>query len=131
VQATIEDDGQVARLTVRVAGDLPGRPADGEVMGIGVDIYAEPGGESDYQVFASGNAEGWSAYLQTATGLFSLPGSATLGADRLVFELDWSYLGQFPRGEFRVFVDWSRQRPVINAASSDRAPDRGTAPFRR
>jgi hypothetical protein len=132
VGVTVEEIGPMARFTVAVAGTVPGLLADGEVMGVGVDLHRTAGqGESDFQVFLAGNAEGWHAYLQNVNGLFDLPGTFTVEGTAFVLELDWAHLGQLPDGSLSAFVDWSRRRLPLNSTGHDRAPDRGAATFRR
>lgn len=128
----IEDDGASARITVDVDAALPNPMPAGEQIGVGVDLYRGAGAaESDYQVFASGTEDGWFAYLHTPKGLVDYPGSFQLGANRIVFTLRWSSLGNLAGSRFRAFLDWDRQRPVLNQAGEDRAPDTGRASFAR
>lgn len=130
---TLADNGDRARVTVEFAGPVPTSFEDGEVMGVGVDLYrgAGPHDESEYQLFADGGVDGWFAYLQAPDGFVPYPGDFRLGERSIQFELPWSSLGGVPDGAFSAFVDWSRRRPVLNEAGADRAPDRGAQPFQR
>jgi hypothetical protein len=132
ISVSIEDNGDDARVIVDVATDIPATLAEGEVMGIGVNLVRDPNqSESDFQLFADGGSDGWFAYLQTPDGFIDYPGQFRLGGNRIVFQVPWVSIGGMPSGEFDAFVDWSRERPVLNAAASDRAPNRGRASFTR
>lgn len=126
----VEDDGSRARFTVRMAGALPAQPAEGEVIGIGVDLF-RGGTESEYQVFALGNADGWRAWLKDeANEAVDFPGTFELGGNTIVFTVPWSALGSRRPGAISVFADWSQQRvAVVAEASEDHAPDRGAQSF--
>jgi hypothetical protein len=110
---------------------LPARLAEGEAAGVGVDLYRGATTESDYQLFADGSADGWSAYLQTPKGMTPYPGEFQAGANRLVFQLPWSSLGDLRGAGFRAFADWSKKGLVLNESGQDRAPGAATAPFHR
>jgi len=126
----LEDDRTRARLTVDVAADLPARLAEGEQMAVGVDLFRGGGTESDYQLYARGNDEGWLAWLDTPSGLVDYPGSFELGANRLVFTVPWSALGGRRPGAFSVFAEWEQARVAVVAdESKDFAPDRGAQSF--
>jgi hypothetical protein len=128
----ISSNGPNARMTVRVAAELPQLLAEGEVMGIGIDLYRDASaGESEYQLFAEGSDDGWFAWLHTPKGLGDYEGSFEVGGSWVVFEVPWSALGNRTTGEVRVFLDWSKTAPVLNQTGSDRAPDRGRAGFAR
>lgn len=125
----LEDDGAQARVTVQAHGDLPARPAEGEVIGIGVDFF-HGNAEGDYQLFALGNADGWRAALQAGDEWVEYPGRFELGGNTVVFTVPWSSLGGRRSGEVRVFEDWSQARVAVVAdESSDRAPDQGNRPY--
>ncbi len=130
-RVTIEDDGEHARATLEVGGPLPTSPADGEVIGIGVDLLRRDGGESTYQLYADGGADGWFAYLQTPDGFVAYPGSLRVDGATITFVVPWRAVGTPLDGPFRGFVDWSRTRPIRNAAAEDRAPDATDATFDR
>lgn len=129
-RVVFESQSDTLRVTVEVAGDLPARLGDGEVMGIGVDLFAGDGRESDHQLFADGGSDGWRAFLQTPEGFVAYPGSFGMGGRRLVFEVPWSAVGGRGEREASVFLDWSRERLPLNAQSFDRAPDRGRVRLR-
>lgn len=123
LQVTVEDSGSRARVTVSMAGTLPSRTADGEVLGIGVDFYRKAGQfESDYQLFADGGKDGWFAYLSTPKGFVKYPGTFALGGTALSFTVPWSSLGAPQSGRFKAFADWTARRSTGNVASNDRAP---------
>lgn len=126
----VEDDGVQARITVQAHGDLPTQPAEGEVIGIGVDVYRGGDDEGDYQLFALGNADGWWAALQEGDDWVAYPGRFELGGSTVVFTVPWSSIGGRGRGAVSVFEDWSHARVVVVAdESSDRAPGQGTQAF--
>lgn len=114
-----------------MTAELPPALEDGEVIGLGVDVFLEGGDDSDYQLFADGGSDGWHAYFQTPRGFVAFPGSFAIGGRRIEFVVPWGSMGTPPRGEVRVFLDWSRARPVLNAAGSDYAPDRGRRAWAR
>ena len=131
VAVSVEDDGTNARVTVRFAGDVPARLPENEVSGVGVDFYRSTAQlESDYQLFADGQPEGWYAYLQTPDGFVKYPGTFGVGGNRLVFTVPWSALGGARSGAFSAFADWTRSA-ATNLAGEDHAPDLGSAPFSR
>lgn len=130
-RVTIEDDGESARIRVRVGGELPTPPADGEVIGVGVNLLRQDSGESRYQLFADGGSDGWVAFLQTPDGFVAYPGEFRVGGDLVEFVIPWGALGSPSNGPFSAFLDWSRERPVVNAAAEDRAPGSGDASFDR
>jgi hypothetical protein len=101
------------------------------VLWLGIDLLEGADGESAYQVFVDGGSDGWRAYLQTPEGFVSYPGSFGIGGDRIELRVPWEALGDPAGGPVDAFLDWSRARPLLNAASRDRAPDRGSARFRR
>ncbi|HEX8003238.1 MAG TPA: hypothetical protein VF519_11135 [Mycobacteriales bacterium] len=132
VAVTVEDDGTNARITVVFAADVPARlPAD-ETMGVGVDLFrSATQGESDYQVFADGEPDGWFAYLQTPKGFVRYPGRFGVGGRRLEFVLPWSALGSPAAGRFSAFADWTRDAEPVKPFSEDHAPSLGNAAYRR
>ena len=127
----VEDGGQSARVSVDMAGDLPERLPEGEVEGVGVDlIRGANDGENDYQVFASGNADGWVGYLYAPGGFVRYRGTFEVIADRLVFTVPWEELGGKNSGTLSAFADWSGPGPIaLNPASQDFAPNVGSARF--
>lgn len=99
-------------------------------MGIGVDLFRSDDEESDYQLFALGNADGWRAGLQEGSEWVDYSGTFELGANRLVFTVGWSALGGRRSGSLRVFADWSQAHiAVVADESSDRAPDSSPQSF--
>jgi hypothetical protein len=125
-----ESVGDRLRVTVEVAGDVPARLQDGEVVGLGIDLYSSGGEESDHQLFADGGSDGWRAFLHTPEGFVAYPGTFGMGGRRLVFEVPWAAVGGRVDQEASVFLDWSRQRLPLNATGNDRAPDRGRTSLR-
>ena len=132
VGVTVEDDGTNARVTITFAGDVPSRLPAGETMGTGVDLYRSPTQvESDYQLFADGQPDGWFAYLQTPKGFVRYPGRFGIGGRRIEFVVPWSALGSPSSGAFSAFADWTRDATPANAFSEDHAPNVGNARFTR
>ena len=129
---TIEDDGTQARVTVRFAGPLPTRLPAEETMGVGVDLFrTRTQIESDYQLFADGQPEGWFAYLHTPDGFVKYQGTFGIGGDRLVFTVPWSALGSPTAGTFKAFADWTRTATPVNLAGEDFAPELANEPYAR
>ncbi len=126
----MRDTGSSLVVSVDMDRDVPARLSRGEVMGLGVDLYRGDAGESDYQLFADGSADGWYAYLQTPQGFVEYPGELRMGGTRIVFDVPWHSVGQTGHGRFRAFADWSMSNGVPRPASEDFAPDGGTAEFR-
>lgn len=118
----VVDTGDAARLTVTVAATIPARLADGEVMGVGVDVYRTDDRESDYQVFLDGGSDGWVAYLQTPRGFTRFPGSFSLAGNRLVVTVPWSALGGERDASVAAFVDWTNALAVGTNDAADRQP---------
>lgn len=132
VAVSIKDNGASARVFVHTATDLPRQPQSGELIGVGVDLWRNPSHrESDYQLFAEADEDGWFAHLQTPRGLVRYPGEFRLSRRRLVFEVRWRHLGDLRSGGFRAFADWSMRRVALNAASGDSTPDTAVARFQR
>ena len=129
---TIEDDGTNARVTMRFAAAVPARlPAD-ETMGVGVDFYRTAlQTESEYQLFADGQPDGWYAYLHTPRGFVRYRGTFGIGGNRVVFTVPWSALGSPSRGDFSAFADWTRTATPSNQAGEDFLPDIGHATYAR
>jgi hypothetical protein len=132
VAVTVEDNGPNARITVSMRGDVPARVPSGETIGLGVDFYrSRTQLESDYQVFADGEPDGWYAYLETPHGFVKYPGTFGLGGRRVVFTVPWTSLGGPSAGFFSAFVDWTRNATPANLAGEDHAPDLTNAPYTR
>jgi len=123
VGAAIGDDGDRARIIVEVAGALPTETARAEVEGLGVDLYR---GSGDYQLFASGEPEGWFGYLYTPDGFVAYRGDLQLGTRTVTFTVPWDAIGGRGPGEFGLFLDWSGSGDRF---SQDLAPQSGTVPF--
>ena len=123
VGVAIADDGARAQVVVEVAGRLPARTADAEVVGLGVDLYRKTG---DYQLFASGEPSGWYGYLYTPDGFVAYRGDLQLGARTLTFTVPWDAIGGRGAGEFGMFLDWTGPG---DRYSQDMAPDSGRVPF--
>jgi hypothetical protein len=132
VSVTIADGGANVRVTVTFAGDVPVRLPAGETMGVGVDLFRDAAQtESDYQLFADGEPDGWFAYLQTPKGFVRYPGTFGVGGRRLEFTVPWSSIGSPASGRFSAFADWTRDASPANQSGEDHAPNLGTASFTR
>ena len=121
----VDENGSRVRFTVTVAGRLPASLPNGEVEGIGLDLFRSGRTESDYQLFLDcGNT--WRAFLQTPKGFVAFPGTMTVGDRTLTVEVPWSSIGG--RGSFGLglFADWSREGGLVNDSSQDSAPDSGS-----
>jgi hypothetical protein len=129
----VEDDGEHARFTVDLGGDVPDPLPAGETMGVGVDLFHGGGRESEYQLFADGDEDGWLAYLQAPSGFVAYPGTFELGGHQLVFVVPWSAIGGHRSGTVSAFADWTRKGlAVVAAASEDHVPDgNGSTPYAR
>lgn len=131
---TLADNGTSLRVTVTLNGTLPQKTAADETFGIGVDLYRRgTARESDYQLFADGEPDGWYAYLDTPRGFVKYPGTFGLGGSEIVFTVPWSSVGQLSEGRFSGFVDWTRRSSGLtgNKASNDYAPTVGTKDYSR
>lgn len=104
---TLADNGSWLRITVRVAAVVPGRLAEREVQGVGIDLFRGAGVESDYQVFLDGGAYGWRAFLQTPRGFADYPGTLAVRADTVEAVLPWASLGGRGGGDVSAFLDWA------------------------
>jgi len=123
---TIESDGTNARVTVVMRANIPNPMPTGEEMAVGVDLFRTSGAaESDYQLYASGNEEGWVAFLDTPKGFVRYPGAFQIGGTSLVFTVPWSSLGNMRSGYARTFMDWDKEGVVLNQTAEDHAPDTG------
>jgi len=131
---TLADNGTSLRVTVVMNGALPTATATGESMGIGVDLYRPAAGrESDYQLFADGESDGWFAYLDTPKGFVHYPGTFALGGSTLVFTVPWSSVGNPTNGRTSAFADWTRRSSAAtgNPSSNDYVPTLGTTNYSR
>jgi hypothetical protein len=132
VAVTVEDNGTLARVTIAMRGDVPARLPSNETMGLGVDFFrSRTQLESDYQLFADGEPDGWYAYLQGPNGFVKYPGTFGLGGRRVVFTVPWTSLGGAASGFFSAFVDWTRTATPANLSGEDHAPDLTNAPYTR
>jgi hypothetical protein len=131
---SLQDNGDQLRVEIVLNGRLPAQAASNETLGIGLDLY-RPGTrrESDYQLFADGEPDGWFAYLDTPKGFVRYPGAFGLGGNRIVFTVPWSAVGSPTRGRYSAFVDWSQRSSGLtgNEASNDYTPAVGTASYAR
>lgn len=118
----LEDDGTHLRLTVELGGTVPGRLADGEVQGIGVDLYRASGQESDFQVFLDGGAHGWRGYLQTPRGFVKYVGTLGVDGRTLVSVIPWSALDGRQDAQVSAFSDWSSGHGGSSADTVDPGP---------
>lgn len=130
VGVELVDLGGVLRATVTVAGPIPRALEESQAAGIGLDLFAGAGRESDYQIFLEGAADGWFAYLEGPNGLMQFAGTFELDADRFVVEVPWKSLGNQRAGELSVFADWSSARLTLAVSSEDHAPDDGRVSYR-
>lgn len=121
----VDDNGSRARFTVTVAGRLPASLPNGEVEGIGIDLFRGGGIESDYQLFLD-CGDGWRAFLQTPKGFVAFPGSFSVGNQTLTVEVPWSSIGGHSSFELGLFADWSREGNLVNQSSQDSAPNSGS-----
>lgn len=113
------DLGSELEVTLRFAAELPSAPPDGEVPLIGVDILEQESGESAYQLFVEGGGQQWGAHLQTPQGFVPFPGTFVIGGRAMTLTLPWNTLGSPTRGPVRAYVEWSRERLLINPTSRD------------
>lgn len=103
-----ESSDEFVRVTAQLSGQPPAALAEGEIAGIGVDVFEDPAAiESEYQLYALGESTGWTAYLETPGGKVPYPGTLTLGENRLVWELPWSAIGGKRALFVSAFSDWS------------------------
>ena len=131
---TLADNGTSLQVTVVVNGAIPRTTDPADTVGIGVDLYPPgTGRESDYQLFADGEPDGWFAYLDTPRGFVRYPGSFTNTGDRLVFTVPLSAVGSPHRGRVSAFADWSRKASGVtgNKSSNDFTPTLGTTSYSR
>jgi len=123
------DDGKDLQVIVDVAAAFPSPLGDREVIGVGVDIFRTSpsgSGESDYQLFADGGADGWRAFLQTPDGFVEYPGTFSMGGARLVFQVPWASVGGRRGFTTAAFADWSDAAQTLTRDGQDAAPNLGT-----
>ena len=124
VSLTLEDDGTSLRVSVEVGGTVPGRLADGEVQGVGVDLFRTREDESDFQVFLDGGSGGWRGFLQTPRGFVRYPGTLSIDGRMLVTVIPWSSLGGRADAQVSAFADWSDDHGRSSSDTVDRGPMR-------
>jgi len=126
----IADNGTYCRVTVVVAGRLPGQVPSGDTLGIGVDFMRTVAQtEGQYQLFVDGEADGWFAYLRGPRRYITYPGTFAVGQDRVVFTVPWSSLGNRRSGRFNAFADWTKATGDPHPYSEDHAPQLANAPY--
>lgn len=101
-----ESQGRLA-ISVDVDAVVPGRLAEQEVQGVGIDFYRSSTDESDYQVYLDGGSRGWRAFLQTPRGFVDFPGTFSLHDRTFDVVVPWSAVGGREAAEVGVFADWS------------------------
>jgi len=118
--------GDLVKVTVVLGGRPPAKLPSNEVMGVGVNFFHDQSAaESDYQLFADGEPDGWFAYLQTPSGFVKYPGTFDLASDGMTFTVPASALGDLRHSLWSAFVDWSRSGTPSSTATTDHAPDAG------
>ena len=118
-------------VVVELADAAPEVLDEGEVVGIGVDLFRPGAGESGYQLFVDGGSDGWRAYLQTPEGFVAYPGTFSRGGSRLELRVPWTAVGDPAEAEVRTFLDWSKRALVTNLVARDDVPDGGRVAVRR
>ena len=118
-------------VVVELADAVPDVLDEGEVVGIGVDLFRPGAGESGYQLFVDGGSDGWRAYLQTPDGFVAYPGTFARGGSRLELRVPWTAVGDPAEAEVRTFLDWSKRAVVTNLVARDDVPDGGRVAVRR
>ena len=124
VRLVLEDDGRHLRVTVRLAALVPGRLADREVEGVGVDLFRGDMQESDFQLFLDGGGQGWRGFLQTPRGFVDYPGTVAVDGPVLTTTVSWVALGGRRGAEVSAFVDWSDGTGATGSDQVDRRPVR-------
>jgi hypothetical protein len=98
--------------------------ADGEVQGVGVDLFRTREDESDFQVFLDGGSGGWRGFLQTPRGFVRYPGTLSIDGRMLVTVIPWSSLGGRAHAQVSAFADWSDDHGRSSSDTVDRGPMR-------
>lgn len=124
VGLTLEDDGRHLRVTVQLAAVVPGRLADREVEGVGVDLFRGDAQESDFQLFLDGGGHGWRGFLQTPRGSVRYPGTLAVDGSVLTTTMPWAALGGRRDSEVSAFVDWSDGTGATGSDQVERNPVR-------
>lgn len=125
----IEDDGTRGRFTVELAAAIPAPLGPDEQLRVAVDLDHGGNDESEFQLFAQGNSDGWRAWLYEAEAAVEYQGTFQLGGNRLVFTVPWSALGGRKGGKLDAFVEWDGPGTVIAETSREYIPDRGQASY--
>jgi hypothetical protein len=90
-----------------MAGAIPDHlGGEAEVESVGIDIYR---GKKEYQVYASGENDGWFGYLYRGGGFKPYPGTFSIAGNTLSFTVPWAELGGRGSGTFSTFVEWTQQ----------------------
>lgn len=117
VSASLESDGSNLRATLTMGGAVPDHaPGDSEVVGLAIDLATDKG---KYQLFASGENDGWFGYFDSPKGMRPFPGTFQIVDNQIVFTVPWSAFGGPRRGKFSVYCEWSS----AEGYSEDPAPD--------
>lgn len=124
VRLVLEEDGRNLRVTVRLADLVPGRLADREVEGVGVDLFRGDAQESDFQLFLDGGGHGWRGFLQTPRGFVRYPGTVAVDGAVLTTTVPWAALGGRRAVEVAAFVDWADATGATGADQVERSPVR-------
>lgn len=125
----IEDDGTRGRFTVELAAAIPAPLGPDEQLRVGVDLDHGGNVESEFQLFAQGNSEGWKAWLTEDEETVEYEGTFQVGGNLLVFTVPWSALGGRKSGKLDVFVEWDGPGTVIAVTSRDLVPDNSQASY--
>lgn len=124
VSLTLEDDGTSLRVSVELGDTVPALLADGEVQGVGIDLFRSRADESDFQVFLDGGSGGWRGFLQTPRGFVRYPGTLSVAGSMLVTVIPWTELGGRADAQVSAFADWSDDGGRSSADTVDRGPTR-------
>ena len=124
VSLTLEDDGTSLRVSVELGDTVPALLADGEVQGVGIDLFRSRSDESDFQVFLDGGSGGWRGFLQTPRGFVRYPGTLSVAGSMLVTVIPWTELGGRADAQVSAFADWSDDGGRSSADTVDRGPTR-------
>ncbi len=101
-----EREGLLA-TTITVASVIPGKLANREVQGVGIDFFRSSSDESDYQVFLDGGVDGWRAFLQTPDGFVEFPGTFAVRGRTFEVAVPWTAIGGREDAKASAFIDWS------------------------
>jgi hypothetical protein len=121
---SLQSDGSSLKVILGMAGAVPDHaPGDSEVVGIAVDLATDKG---KYQLFASGENDGWFGYFDTPKGMKRFPGTFEIAGNQIAFTVPWSAFDGPRRGKFSVYSEWSS----AEGYSEDPAPnDLSKVPF--